>query len=226
METFPPSVLLSAGAGALFRMPDDDDYIYFVDSWERTNESTVIHFYTMRVSAISQVRGDFLTAIHTAEELEKGSDVRLLGPCELKSYFEEWGDVRTVTLQHSEKRVPMVVSAEEKEPVRRTIKHIDNWLDFEAISDVMGTLGFENADYVHFMLDYFRRPAWVCSAHARFMNKYGLFVDYEGKTYKVTGASRLGDIFLAKDLKRPNKSGYDLRVDFDLSKLTNWRDTP
>ena len=41
---------------------------------------------------------------------------------------------------------------------------------------------------------------------------YGLFVycEYKGIKYRITGASRLGDIWLAKNLER--ESGYDIRV--------------
>lgn len=81
-------------------------------------------------------------------------------------------------------------------------------------------------NYVHFMLEHFRKPATIKLAHHPFMKVFGLFVTYKGKRYKVTGASSLGDIFLAKDLTRENGAGYNLRVTLNFAKLTEWSDTP
>lgn len=44
---------------------------------------------------------------------------------------------------------------------------------------------------------------------------------YEGERYKLVGASRMGDVWLAKDPLRV--SGYDLRV--DVAKCTDWEVT-
>jgi hypothetical protein len=104
---------------------------------------------------------------------------------------------------------------------KKTVHDVIDWVEDTAILDVMG--GSMEMNYVHFMLDHFTRPAWVKMAHNPWMNTYALFVDYDGKTYKVTGASTMGDVFLAKDLKRQNGSGYDKRVMLDFAKLTYWR---
>lgn len=82
----------------------------------------------------------------------------------------------------------------------------------------------EYLNYVHFMLEHFRKPAVVKIAHERYMQSHHLFVTYEDIRYKVTGASRLGDIFLAKDLDRANGAGYDRRVLLNFAKLTQWSD--
>ncbi len=42
--------------------------------------------------------------------------------------------------------------------------------------------------------------------------------DYKGKSYRVTGASRLGDVWLISNFSVD--TGYDLRVDVAL--CTNW----
>jgi hypothetical protein len=54
------------------------------------------------------------------------------------------------------------------------------------------------------------------------MKQFKLFVDYEGETWRVIGASSLGDIWLTIDFSRENV--YDRRVDPDFTKFSNWRD--
>lgn len=51
---------------------------------------------------------------------------------------------------------------------------------------------------------------------------YKLFCTYRNKRYRVTGASRMGDIWLAEDFNRD--SGYDLRV--DLADCSGWSPAP
>jgi hypothetical protein len=43
--------------------------------------------------------------------------------------------------------------------------------------------------------------------------KYSCICDYKGKEYKITGASRLGDVWLHNDLRAEH--GYVARVDID-----------
>lgn len=57
---------------------------------------------------------------------------------------------------------------------------------------------------------YFRRPA-VVKAKEPYDRK--LFCTFEGKRYRVTGASRLGDVWLSEDFNRD--AGYDKRVAVD-----------
>lgn len=101
-----------------------------------------------------------------------------------------------------------------------TAVHIDKWLD----GNHYFSSSEEHLAYVHFMMDWFRKPAYIQAMYRNIMATFKLFVTYEGKRYRVTGASRLGDVWLAKDLNR--SSGYDHRVDFDLTKLTGWSRTP
>lgn len=64
-----------------------------------------------------------------------------------------------------------------------------------------------------------RLPAHLLLAFEEFIGPIKLFCEYEGQTYRVTGASRLGDVWLTSDM---NKSiGYELRVEMD--KCSNWR---
>ena len=87
--------------------------------------------------------------------------------------------------------------------------HVDNFIDTE----------FGKHKYARWMLNYFRLPAALKNDFSEFMKPYQLRCDYEGKRYRYTGASRLGDVWLAEDLSREH--GYDLRV--DVAKCSNWQ---
>jgi hypothetical protein len=80
--------------------------------------------------------------------------------------------------------------------------------------------------YVHFMLNEMRYSATWILAHRETMEQHALYVTYDNKRWKVTGASRMGDLFLAQNLTRKNGEGYDIRVPLDFSKLTEWSDSP
>lgn len=94
--------------------------------------------------------------------------------------------------------------------------HVDNFIDKMCFKST------EAEVYAQWVLNHARLPASLKIKFDRFMNSFHLFATYEGKVYKVTGASRMGDIWLAEDFNR--KNGYDLRVDLD--KLTNWSNRP
>lgn len=76
-------------------------------------------------------------------------------------------------------------------------------------------------NYVHFVFSHFRKPAVEKIAHERFMRQFKLFVDYEGKTWRVTGGSRLGDIWLTSNFEQDH--GYERRVMLVLNRFDNWR---
>lgn len=103
---------------------------------------------------------------------------------------------------------------------KKTQWHIDEWLD----NAVMEASRSEEMGYVHFFFMNARLPAWMKIAHYPWMKQFKLFVTYEEQRWRVTGASRLGDIWLAKNLKR--EDGYDKRISFDTEKLSNWSDKP
>lgn len=88
--------------------------------------------------------------------------------------------------------------------------HIDDWLESMSIRS------FRISDkdrHAVLMLDYFRRPAhWQLTLEPFFRDKK-LFTTYKGDRYRVTGASRLGDIFLTKNFDQ--KDGYEIRVAID-----------
>lgn len=101
----------------------------------------------------------------------------------------------------------------------RRFDHIDEFLDIHPM-----LLHETGIAYAFFMFEYFRRDASTQMAMHPFMKQFKLFVDFEGRMWRVTGASRLGDVWLAKDLNRDH--GYDRRVEPDFTKLTGWRDRP
>ena len=85
--------------------------------------------------------------------------------------------------------------------------HVDDFID-----------NYREPAYARFVLDYFRRSAVNLNAFWPFMQNHKLFCTYKDThgrgnaagRYRVTGASRLGDIWLSKDYGR--EIGYELRV--------------
>lgn len=80
-----------------------------------------------------------------------------------------------------------------------TPDHIDDFID-----------DFRQDAYTRWMFLHFRLPADQQAAFRPFIQDRKLFCTYEGKRYRVTGASRLGDVWLTTDFKRDH--GYDMRV--------------
>ena len=81
--------------------------------------------------------------------------------------------------------------------------HIDDWIDDRS-----------NDDYAAWVFNHFRLPAILQIRFSKFMASHKLFCTYEGKRYRVTGCSRLGDVWLSKDFTRD--VGYEHRVDVAL----------
>lgn len=75
--------------------------------------------------------------------------------------------------------------------------------------------------YAQFFLLWKRMPAYMQMNFAEFYGDIKLFCDYKGNKYRCTGASRMGDVWLAKD--HGQERGYDLRVDID--ECSNWSDS-
>lgn len=80
--------------------------------------------------------------------------------------------------------------------------HIDNFID-----------NSEEDVYARWFFFLHRLPAIMQMEFSEFIRPLKLFCDYKGKKYRCTGASRLGDVWLAKDFYR--EIGYDLRVNVD-----------
>ncbi len=89
--------------------------------------------------------------------------------------------------------------------------HVDDFID-----------SHRKPAYARFVLDYFRRNA-VCQMDFKpFMEKHLLFASWKGSRYRVTGASRLGDVWLSADFKRVD--GYEHRV--NVAELSEWSGQP
>ena len=83
--------------------------------------------------------------------------------------------------------------------------HIYEWLDTEKTD--------ENEKKVFEFLDFRTREEYWQMKNKHLAPKFDVFCIYENKKYKITGASRMGDVWLSKDFNR--ELGYDLRVDID-----------
>lgn len=88
--------------------------------------------------------------------------------------------------------------------------HVDEFIDSRPKDD--GT------NYAAFCFLLFRLPAMLQNKFSKFTKEHRLFSTYDGVRYRVTGASRMGDVWLAKDHNRD--VGYDLRV--DLAECSDW----
>lgn len=86
--------------------------------------------------------------------------------------------------------------------------HVDDFIDGE----------FMKHTYARWVLNYFRLPAALKNDFEPFMKDHKLFCTYKGKRRRVTGASRLGDIWLADDYEQC--VGYNYRV--DVVDCTEW----
>lgn len=76
--------------------------------------------------------------------------------------------------------------------------------------------------YAQFFIMLHRLPAMMKMSMSQQINQYKLFCTYEGSRYRVTGASRLGDIWLTADFDQD--TGYQHRV--LLSECSEFSDSP
>lgn len=90
--------------------------------------------------------------------------------------------------------------------------HIDDWLDTPNL-----TCSQQEA-YARFVLEYYRLPAWKQNLYHQFIKEYELYCTYNNVRYRVTGASRYGDVYLNNNLDAT--TGYSLRV--NVRKCSDW----
>lgn len=102
------------------------------------------------------------------------------------------------------------MSDEKKNEVK--FVEVDDFIDYN----------FGEHQYARWVLNYFRMSAALKSDFAPFMEPHKLFCTWKGVRYRVTGASRMGDIWLAANFEQ--KRGYDHRV--NLAEVTDWGPTP
>lgn len=92
--------------------------------------------------------------------------------------------------------------------------HVDDWVDACSHKQPVGE------KYARWFFFLARLAAVYRMDWADWFKHNKLFCTYEGARYRCTGASRMGDVWLAKDYTR--ETGYDLRV--DLAKCSAWSD--
>lgn len=78
--------------------------------------------------------------------------------------------------------------------------HVDDFID-DSETDV----------YASWFLNMKRLPATLQFKFHSIIGQYSLYCDYRGERYRVTGASRMGDVWVTKDFNQ--SSGYQDRVD-------------
>ena len=83
-----------------------------------------------------------------------------------------------------------------------TMTHVDDFVDRHD-TDV----------YASWMLFFFRLPAVLQIKFRHFFDGKKLFCTWKDKRWRVTGASRFGDVWLTSDFTRD--AGYDHRVEID-----------
>jgi hypothetical protein len=113
-----------------------------------------------------------------------------------------------------------------REPVelRTTATHVDDWLDEppvdEAERKAKEWLERFRSTYPD-GLSIKEMSAWLQEKDA-WLAQHSLFCTYKGRTYRVVGASRLGDVWLNRnfDKRTGYSSGYEHRV--DVTECSNW----
>lgn len=91
------------------------------------------------------------------------------------------------------------------------MRHVDDFID-DPETDV----------YASWFLNLKRLPAILQFKFVDQIKQYQLYCDYNGERWRVTGASRLGDVWLTKNIDQ--SSGYQERVPID--RCSNWSPTP
>lgn len=101
--------------------------------------------------------------------------------------------------------------------------HVDQFIDSDLYHiNLSRTFTEPFGPYARFFFHLCRLPAILRGAFAPYIKEYQLYCEYQGEEYRVTGASRLGDIWLTKDFGQ--STGYQLRV--DIAACGNWTPVP
>lgn len=98
-----------------------------------------------------------------------------------------------------------------------TTTHIDDWID-----SALARRKDKGETYAAFFFTLHRLPASQQELFKEHIKPYKLFCSYEGRRYRVTGCSRMGDVWLREDHQQEH--GYDKRVWVDTCTL--WHDRP
>jgi len=96
--------------------------------------------------------------------------------------------------------------------------HVDDFIDGSYADQKTGS----KLTYARWVLNHFRLSASLKSDFRQFMKDHKLFCTWKGKRYRCTGASRMGDVWLAENFDREH--GYDHRV--DVAECEDWGAQP
>lgn len=86
--------------------------------------------------------------------------------------------------------------------------HVDDFIDSH-----FNRKDEDGVKYARWFFSLKRYSAANACDFEEWIEKYTLFCTYKRKRYRVTGCSRMGDVWLVKDQSRDH--GYDKRVDVD-----------
>lgn len=89
----------------------------------------------------------------------------------------------------------------------KSTTHVYDWIEQATCSED------ENERYAAFFLHHKTLSATFQTAFRPYVKEYKLFCTYGGKRYRVTGASRFGDVWLIADIEKDQ--GYSIRVNID-----------
>lgn len=88
--------------------------------------------------------------------------------------------------------------------------HVDDFIDNRFhMEEQRG----EYTDYARWMFNHWRLPADMRGDFDEFMSEHKLFCVYEGEKHRVTGCSRLGDVWLTLNFEQD--CGYQKRVNVE-----------
>lgn len=93
--------------------------------------------------------------------------------------------------------------------------HVDDFIDEPCFND-----NEPQETYAKWMLFCFRLPASLKISFKTYLPTTKLFGVYEDKKYRITGASRMGDVWITSDFNQT--TGYEQRVSVD--KISQWSD--
>src|SRR5689334_17426416 len=97
------------------------------------------------------------------------------------------------------------------------MRHVDDFVD-DPLAD-------PELSYPRFFFMLHRLPAHMKSSFRKHIEQYKLYCTYNGRRYRVTGASRMGDIWLHSNLNFTSgtQPHYERRV--DISECSGWSDS-
>lgn len=95
--------------------------------------------------------------------------------------------------------------------------HVDEFIDAYTPSTMANYEGILHAKW---FFTLYRLPAILKVDFRKYLSKYELYCTYKGERWRVTGCSRMGDVWLSKDMTQV--IGYQERV--DVTECNEWSD--